>query len=154
VSALEEERTMSDLLDEDRAKLARALGMKPREIVAAAEVQDADPPAAVVETHDGQRVLVISDRDGGAPFVAPWDGPMLTGEVLDVTYTDEPVEDADDDPDADPDTDEVPPGTAAVVLGWVGDNADRARRALVAEQDSAKPRKTLIEDLKKLAGQA
>ena len=29
--------------------------MKPREIVAAVELPDADPPAVVVQTHDGQR---------------------------------------------------------------------------------------------------
>ena len=48
--------------------------------------------------------------------------------------------------------DEVPDGTAAVVLDWVGDDTDKARRALEAEQARGdKARSTLVAALTKLA---
>jgi hypothetical protein len=49
---------------------------------------------------------------------------------------------------------EVPTGAAEEVLAWVGDDADRARRALAAEQGATKPRSTLVDKLGKLAGQS
>lgn len=50
--------------------------------------------------------------------------------------------------------DKVPDGTAADVRSWVGDNTDRAALALAAELKSASPRTTLVDQLKKLTGQA
>lgn len=44
----------------------------------------------------------------------------------------------------------VPKGTSAEVLGWVGDDKDRARQALAVEDESAKPRKGLVEELNEL----
>lgn len=46
--------------------------------------------------------------------------------------------------------DQVPDGTADEVRAWVGDNPDRAKLALTAEQDGKK-RATLIDQLTKLA---
>jgi hypothetical protein len=40
----------------------------------------------------------------------------------------------------DPGDDVVPDGTAEAVLAWVGEDVDRARRALAAEGDRDKPR--------------
>jgi hypothetical protein len=46
-----------------------------------------------------------------------------------------------------PQQEEVKSGTSREVLGWVGDDKDRARRALEKEQASDKPRSTLIREL-------
>lgn len=48
---------------------------------------------------------------------------------------------------------QVPDGAAADVLAWVGEDPERAALALTIEQDSTKPRTTLIDQLTKLAGQ-
>jgi hypothetical protein len=50
-----------------------------------------------------------------------------------------------------PDSDEVPTGSMAVVLGWVGESRERAARALEVEQAAEKPRKTLLTTLEALA---
>lgn len=52
------------------------------------------------------------------------------------------------------DGDGVPDGSAAEVLDWVGDDADRAGAALVVETARDKPRSTLIASLEKLTGKA
>lgn len=46
--------------------------------------------------------------------------------------------------------DAVPDGTIAEVLDWVGDDLDRARVALDAEQAAKKPRTTLVGALTEL----
>lgn len=38
----------------------------------------------------------------------------------------------------------LPSGSIAVVLGWVGDDHDRAMKALEAEQAADRPRKSLV----------
>lgn len=43
----------------------------------------------------------------------------------------------------------VPSGTAAEILEWVGDDSERAERALEIEKDKHK-RKTLIRELEKV----
>lgn len=45
---------------------------------------------------------------------------------------------------------DVPDGTAKDVLDWVGDDPDRARQALDAEQGREKPRSTLVATLTRL----
>lgn len=42
--------------------------------------------------------------------------------------------------------------TAADVLGWVGDDPDRAEEALAAENAKDKPRSTLVKQLERIAG--
>ncbi|MFG3488552.1 hypothetical protein [Streptomyces sp. NPDC047972] len=42
--------------------------------------------------------------------------------------------------------------TAADVLGWVGDDPDRAEEALAAETAKDKPRSTLVKQLERIAG--
>lgn len=49
--------------------------------------------------------------------------------------------------------DYVPDGSATDVLDWVGGDLERAARALAAEQDAAKPRSTLVDQLTKLLGE-
>jgi hypothetical protein len=46
-----------------------------------------------------------------------------------------------------PQQDEVKSGTSREVLNWVGDDKERAQRALDKEQASDKPRSTLIREL-------
>jgi hypothetical protein len=48
----------------------------------------------------------------------------------------------------------VPTGTAGDVLAWVGEEPDRARLALDAEQQRDRPRSTLIRDLTRVANQS
>jgi hypothetical protein len=48
---------------------------------------------------------------------------------------------------------QVPKGTSAEVLAWVGLDSDRAQLALDAEQATAKPRKGLVEELEELLGE-
>lgn len=64
-----------------------------------------------------------------------------------------PVDGGEDtDPVDEEDTEPVPDGTATDILGWVGDNPDRAERALGAEAERDKPRTTLITKLEALTG--
>lgn len=50
-------------------------------------------------------------------------------------------------PPAPPADDEVPTGSADKVLAWVGDDTDRAAKALAAEQAAKRPRKGLVDAL-------
>lgn len=45
---------------------------------------------------------------------------------------------------------ELPKGTSAEVLAWVGEDAGRAQEALDAENDSHKPCKGLVEELEEI----
>lgn len=51
------------------------------------------------------------------------------------------------EPEAAPDDEEVPEGTVNATLEWVGDDKDRAQRALDKEKASDDPRVTLIREL-------
>ena len=51
-------------------------------------------------------------------------------------------------PKADPNV--VPDGTTEEVLDWVGDDRDKAERALAKEREDEKPRVTLVEPLEKI----
>ena len=55
-----------------------------------------------------------------------------------------------DQPQQNQGSNEVPEGTAKEVMSWVGDDAERAQRALDAEQSSGDPRSTLVEDLERV----
>lgn len=58
-----------------------------------------------------------------------------------------PKKEVDQEPPAELDID----ATAADVLAWVGEDADRAKEALAAEEAKDKPRSTLVKQLEKLA---
>lgn len=45
---------------------------------------------------------------------------------------------------------EVPKGTRAEVLDWVGNDKERAQLALAAENETGEPRKTLVAELNEL----
>lgn len=47
--------------------------------------------------------------------------------------------------------DRVPGGTTEEIRAWVGDDRERAARALAVERAGAKPRTTLVDHLAKLA---
>ena len=49
--------------------------------------------------------------------------------------------------------DDVPEGTVRKVTEWVGDDKDRAQRALEEEQAKENPRKSLIEKLEEVIGE-
>lgn len=94
------------------------------------------------------------------------EGDEVEGELAAyLVSTRSPVEPLDDDARAllEPreEQDETPPpppeeldidGTAAEILAWVGEDQDRAKEALEAEQAKEKPRSTLVKQLEKLAG--
>lgn len=46
-----------------------------------------------------------------------------------------------------PEPEPVPTGTSKEVLAWVGDDKERAQRALDAEKSNTKPRVTLVNEL-------
>lgn len=79
------------------------------------------------------------------------DGQQVDGELADHLLAQGlPVEVLSVDEAPDVDGDGVPDGSAAQVLGWVGADPDRARRALAAEQAREKPRTGLVAALGKL----
>lgn len=61
----------------------------------------------------------------------------------------EPVEKPTSTPIVAPDAKEgdVPSGTVPEVLSWVGDDKERAQKALDAENENDKPRKSLVSEL-------
>ena len=116
----------------DRFEAARVMGMKPAEVLEVEQTAD----GVVVTTHDGVRTLL----PGPAVKVVELN---TGGEWTDITaHVSDPK----------PAGDEVPDGSAKDVLAWVGDDSERALRALVAEQEKDTPRKVLVRDLEKLLG--
>lgn len=91
------------------------------------------------------------DKDRVADVIA-------SGLVSEVERLDRPTDNSDGDQIdgqvAGDQSGEVPTGSAEEVLTWVGDDTDRARAALAAEQAASKPRTTLVDKLTKLADQA
>lgn len=57
---------------------------------------------------------------------------------------------AEDEDDQSADSTPVPDGTTAEIVQWVGDDKDRAQRALDKEQSHQKPRPGLTKELKKV----
>lgn len=112
-----------------REQAARWLGMNTREIIDIAETEDG---RTVVTTHDHTSWTL--DPDG---VVARVDPPATVA-----------TSEAESEPAADPDA--VPDGPAADVLGWVGEDTERAGRALAAERERAKPRVSVVEPLEEL----
>lgn len=102
--------------------------------------------------------LVRVNEDG-----SPWTGgttPVTGGrEVaadgrdLEIARLRAQLEELQAEPGPKVDPDAVPVGTVAAVLGWVGDDRDRAARALDAENAAEKPRTTLVAALKALAAE-
>jgi len=64
------------------------------------------------------------------------------------TSDEEEEDDSDDSDDSEP----VPDGTTAEILRWVGDDQQRAQRALDKEQADDRPRAGLTGELKKILG--
>jgi hypothetical protein len=126
--------------DKTRAEAARQLGMKEREITAVEKTAD----GLVITTHDGVRTLV--GTDGGfqvvsTPVVIPEDErcEACGGTGRKSESTDSPSDDG------------VPDGSADDVVKWVGEDRERAGRALAAEQARPTPRSTLVEKLERLS---
>jgi hypothetical protein len=81
--------------------------------------------------------------------------PLKSHPVADATFSEGaalPDNREDLDQAREQEGEEVPDGNADAVLDWVGDDRDRAQRALAAEEGRDHPRSTLISKLRKLAG--
>ena len=136
----------------DRYEAARALGVADADVL---EVTDAEH-GTEVEVRDGGRRLIredgvyaLGDHPATAnlrrwPDTEPAPEPTAEGDGP-APGSDEPVP-------AEDDADSVPDGTAEEVLAWVGDDSDRARAALAAEDKRDKPRATLVAKLEKVVG--
>jgi hypothetical protein len=125
----------------DTKQAAQVMGMKLREIVDVRRV----PGGHAVTTHDGVVTLVTKEGEL-LPYtaVAPAEerqGPAPTPSTAPGPAAPAPTPDGD-----------VPEGTEKDVLGWVGDDRDRAALALAAENAKESPRKGLVDKLGKLAG--
>lgn len=117
-----------------RGQAARWLGAKTREIIDIVETADGQ---TVVTTHDHTSWTLDPDGVITRVDLAAAAAPAGAGDASEVET--EPA-----DPDA------VPDGPAADVLGWVGEDTERAGRALAAERERAKPRTSLVAPLEKL----
>jgi hypothetical protein len=108
---------------------AHALGMRNSEVVNLVSRGDVH----LATLHDGTRAVL--DDAGRFTF-----DPRAVDEFVTAVH-DVDENEGQAPPAGDPGTgDEVPDGTAEVVLAWVGDDVDRARQALAAEGERAKPR--------------
>lgn len=114
-----------------REEAARLLGAKLREVVEVVPVDGGH----VVTNHVGNHTLIADTGELVFGVDAP---PAGDGEDQ------APVVDAEP-------ADQVPAGSVTDVLAWVGDDLERAAAVLTAEQAAAAPRKTLLEQLGKLA---
>lgn len=122
--------------DDLRARAAERMGMKLREIVAVVDTAE----GVVVTTHDGQRTLIRDDGSTVASVPEPVDTAPVA-PAIPATPT-----------GATPDPNAVPDGSATDVLTWVGEDKDRAARALAIENAKDKPRSTLVASLEKVQG--
>lgn len=131
----------------DKHEAGRVLGLADADVL------------SVEQTEDGARVTV---RDGGDRLITddgvfalsdhPATAQLRRHEGDPASAEDsEPYDPTQDDDPGDPGTD-VPDGSADVVLTWVGDDAERAQRALAAEDKRDHPRSTLVAKLRALVG--
>jgi hypothetical protein len=157
-----------------KQQAAERMGMKPEEIVSVEETGE----GVLVTTHDGVTStltddgLVVTDTGKGEVVATQAeDGepsellrepgtvqdPVVTAASTipkDTNVVSVPTVPGNDGPPVveDPDGGEVPTGSIDEVLTWVGDDTDKADRALRAEQAKDKPRSTLVERLTALKG--
>lgn len=141
----------------DKHEAGRVLGLADADVLSVEETED----GTKVTTRDGGDRLI---RDDGVwamtghpataqlrrivPGYGRWAEPgEPLPEVPDSAYGEDGV--PLDPPPAD---DEVPDGTADAILAWVGDDAERAQRALAAEDRREHPRSTLVDKLRKISG--
>lgn len=140
---------------------ARVMGMAPSEVLAVAEVGE----YLVITTTDGQHTRVSDE--GEAQLLTAAQAAQLgigqkTGAPVDDVDPDSPVEGADPAAAAEgagqeletpggEQPDEVPDVSKDELLAWVGEDTDRAARALAAENARDKPRSTVVAELEKVA---
>lgn len=110
-----------------------ALGVQPVDEEAAEAAAQADPGSALPATEN------------------PNPSAASIGEGVSQP-SDQNATDQEPDGSSSPPPDGLPTGGAKEILTWVGDDTDRARQALAAEQAREKPRSTLVAALTKLAG--
>jgi hypothetical protein len=123
---------------------ARALGMKEREI---ASIDELNGGGWVVTTHDGQ----ANELDADGLYVGPYVPPRLPSTPATRSTPAVPAPAASEQPPAGGGQGGgVADGTEKEVLGWVGEDSDRAAAALAAEQAKDQPRKGLVGKLEQL----
>lgn len=124
----------------DRFEAARVLGLADADVL------------GVEDTAHGTAVTV---RDGGDRLIAEDGVFALTGHPSTAQLRrHEPAVADDVADDVDQDGDGVPDGSADGVLKWVGEDPERAARALEAEQERDSPRAVLSDKLRKLTASA
>jgi hypothetical protein len=125
--------------------IAELLKSQYRDLGVVAAPETVEPAGGLAESApaEGAREPQPTGADLGDPEDDPADG---SDEGGDDSAADDPA------PKDLADGSEVPAGGAKEILGWVGDDPDRARRALDAEQARDKPRSTLVSTLTKVAG--
>jgi hypothetical protein len=126
-----------------RAELARLMGMKAGEVLAAEETDG----GWLVTTHDQVVSYVTVDEATGRAFCTPY---MVDGRLVSAV----PVVQAESvaaGGDRAEDLQDLPPeGSEKQVLEWVGDDAERAAAALRMEQATGSPRKGLVAKLARI----
>lgn len=124
----------------DRQTATALLGVPPREI----STWDDD----TVTTRDG---VIYEVPDGPVDHWVRTNPGKTPVRYHAVVAEPEPTDD--EEPAVDVDGDGVPDGTANQILEWVGEDPERAKLALAAEQArGASARKSLVSSLEKLAG--
>lgn len=138
----------------DRYEAARKLGLADADVLSVEPVES----GTKVTVRDGGDRLV-TDEGVFALSDHPATAQLRRHGVDEEAVEDVPVEDGEQDEEPsepegseDVDGDGVPDGTAESVLAWVGDDPERARAALAAEDRREHPRSTLVDKLRKLAG--
>lgn len=100
---------------------------------------------------DRETVFVLCDNGSVMPHDLPLPSGIADrvarGSLRLVNEDGSPIEATDPAPAA---SNELPTGSVAVVLDWVGDDRDRAVEALAAERAQDKPRKSLVAALEAL----
>ncbi len=100
-----------------------------------------------------ETVYVLCDNGTVMPHDLPLPSGVADrvgrGELRLVNADGSPLADPEPEPQVDPEA--VPEGTVATVLGWVGDDRERAVRALEVENAADRPRSTLVGALEALA---
>ncbi|GAA4626630.1 hypothetical protein GCM10023196_035640 [Actinoallomurus vinaceus] len=141
----------------DRFEAARHLGLADTEVVTVTDTAD----GTAVRVKDGSERLVtdegvfaLNDHPATANF-RRWDGSDAPAEALaearEAAAPNEQPTAGESTEDRDGKGGEVPDGNADAVLDWVGEDRDRAARALEVEVEREHPRSTLVSKLRKLA---